>query len=222
MELAATCNAGGQATGRTNSTISPWGAGVSSSQTTTRPDAHAEDVASKLSGVAASIKVCPAKRAEKGRQRLEGFACRTEALASSAPEWEPTNTSYPKRQTLVDQLVALAVNATSTVLFHDEDRRPYVSTLVNGHRETYRLPSQGAYDFITHLSYRSSGRVPSKAIIEDAMRALGGRALYDGETHSTHIRNAPGADGSVYIDVCDTERHIVQVTADGWRTDDAR
>lgn len=48
------------------------------------------------------------------------------------------------------------------------------------------------------------------------MRALAGRAQFDGVCHRTWIRIAQDIDGSIYIDLGNTDWNAIQITSNGW------
>ncbi|MBI4230126.1 MAG: hypothetical protein HY608_04750, partial [Planctomycetes bacterium] len=59
-------------------------------------------------------------------------------------------------------------------------------------------------------------RAPSSQTLQDALGVLEARALHDGEEHPVSVRLAESA-GRLYVDLCDLERHVVEVSPDGWR-----
>ena len=52
--------------------------------------------------------------------------------------------------------------------------------------------------------------------IQDAIGVLEGKAIFDGREYPVHLRLAE-ASGSIYIDLCDADWRVVEVTPKGWR-----
>jgi hypothetical protein len=144
-------------------------------------------------------------------------------VAAKPPKGQPPDTesiealaesisSQPDSETVAQQLVHLAEGME---LFHIEDQETYASVIADGHRETWPVKSKGTREYLTRLFYNQTGRVPGSQALQDALGVLHGRALYDGPERKVYVRIAH-LDNIIYLDLCDAQRRIVQVTADGW------
>lgn len=120
-----------------------------------------------------------------------------------------------KRESTADVLVRLAIEA-GTELWHTPDGEAYATVPVNGHRETHPVRGTGFRQWGMRLYYEKTGKAPYAQAVKDAIDTLEGRALFDGEEHTVHVRIAE-VDGRVYIDLGDAAWRAVEVDASGWR-----
>src|SRR5690606_16707158 len=54
----------------------------------------------------------------------------------------------------------------------------------------------------------------------EVLGVLEGKAVHDGDEHEVFIRVAEtgqGVDTTIYLDMCDPARHVIEVTSSGWR-----
>jgi hypothetical protein len=58
--------------------------------------------------------------------------------------------------------------------------------------------------------------VPGSQALQDALSVLGGLALFDGQEHPVFTRLA-WHDGVIYLDLCNQDWEVMEVTAAGWR-----
>lgn len=188
---------------------------------------HAEQIARSLHDKAASVKVIPLPNLpEKGdvsdwlsdggtvEQLLE--------LGEHAPLYVPTIESATKTNSNKHSSGRQSSQATRLVeltdeieLFHSPDSDAYGSILVNGHRETWPLRSNGFRRYLSQRYYEEYGQAPASQPIQDALSLLAGKALYKGPEYSTHIRLAE-CQGCIYIDLADVTWNVVKVSADEW------
>src|SRR5207302_144828 len=69
-----------------------------------------------------------------------------------------------------------------------------------------------------HL-FRLSGAAPSDRMIGQHLHTMEGHALFDGTEHRVFVRIAE-ADGTIYLDLANTQWQAVEITADGWQVID--
>ena len=124
----------------------------------------------------------------------------------------------PARKSQATELVELAESLT---MFNCDDEA-YVDLHVDGHRETWKLRSKRFRDYLTRRFYLNKGKTPSAQAMEDAMRTLSGKALFEGCTHQVFTRIGEHCEHDehrnvIYLDLCDASWRTVQVDADGWR-----
>jgi DNA polymerase-1 len=87
---------------------------------------------------------------------------------------------------------------------------------VENHKETHRLSTKGFKNWLKYRFFSQYGKVPGTQAVQDAAGALEGKALFAGPEHETHVRVAGHID-SVYLDLCNSEWEVVEVTPEGWR-----
>jgi hypothetical protein len=112
-----------------------------------------------------------------------------------------------------DQMVELA---QVVYLFHDPDQEAFATIPVENHKETHRLTTKAFRNWLKYRFFSQSDKVPGSQAVQDALGALEGKALFAGPEHETHVRVA-GHGGSVYLDLCNSEWEVIEVTPEGWR-----
>ena len=119
---------------------------------------------------------------------------------------------------IATRLAGLAADRCS--LWHDNDGNAYASLdrehLGAAHREHWRIDSSSFQEWLSWLAHNELGSAPASEAIKLTCNSLAGKAKFDGEEHSAHIRVAK-ADGGIWIDLCDDKWRAVLVTSTGWR-----
>jgi hypothetical protein len=108
------------------------------------------------------------------------------------------------------------VEDSAAELFHDHERRPFVTVPTGGGIETYSLGSEAFQDWLAGATYNLGGTVPKEAAVKDALRVLSAKARQEGRQRETHLRVA-GHEGKIYLALWDEGRRVVEVDAEGWR-----
>lgn len=122
------------------------------------------------------------------------------------------NTHAPSQATIAVDLTFEA----GVELFHTPDGEPYMSIRRGGHRETFRIGSNGSRDYVTRLFYDARGSAPGGKATQDAINVLTAKAMIDGPEREVFIR--VGSHGAAaYYDLGDPTWRAVEVTAAGWR-----
>jgi hypothetical protein len=142
---------------------------------------------------------------EKGRSKRA-------ALGSPQPEPGAENAERTNQATMLVELF----QDSGGELFHDEDNTPYAALEVNGHREVWRLEAATFKRWLARLFYERHGKALGSQTVEDAVKTLGGQALYDGEQKQVHLRLA-SHNGKIYLDLADPAWRAVEIDAGGWR-----
>jgi hypothetical protein len=93
---------------------------------------------------------------------------------------------------------------------------PYATVTVDAHRETYKVVSRAFRRWLVRQFYALEQRPPSAQALTSALGVIEARAHYGGIVHDVHVRIA-GRDGTVYVDLADRDRSVVEITACGWR-----
>ncbi len=120
-----------------------------------------------------------------------------------------------KRESQATAILRLAL-AAGAELWHIPTSDPYITIAVAGHHEHYPLASRATRDYLTRLYYLDSAKAPNAAAMQAAIATLSGMARFDGAKHDVHVRVA-GRDGFIYLDLCDPQWRVVEITSTGWR-----
>ena len=112
-------------------------------------------------------------------------------------------------------MTELAIES-GAVFFHTPEFKEFAALRVDGHVETMALKGQAVRRWLASL-YRQAtgGAVPGSQAIQDALTALQGRAVYEGDEEDVHIRIA-GHEGAIYVDLGDRDWQVVKISAAGW------
>lgn len=129
------------------------------------------------------------------------------------PVADQRDASQGREPTQAELLIGYAERAE---LFHDPAGEPYVTTWVEDHMETWPLRSRRATQWLTRSFYREAGKAPGAQALTDARATISAMATFDGPELPVSVRVA-GADGAVYLDLCNERWEAVEVTAGGWR-----
>jgi putative DNA primase/helicase len=101
-------------------------------------------------------------------------------------------------------------------LWHSRLEEPYATVEVDGHFENYAIESEKFKRWLTYQFWKGRSVAPSRSTIEENLKSLEARAVYEGRTFDPHIRH--GAIGEkVYVDLGDPLWRAVEISADGWR-----
>ena len=121
----------------------------------------------------------------------------------------------PARKSQATELVELAL-AKGIDLFHSADGKAYATVPLDSGFDTFSVRSRQLESLISREFYALKGKTPSSQSIKDAIGTLEGRALYDGEEREVAVRLAEH-EGSIYLDLANSDREVVEIDADGWR-----
>jgi hypothetical protein len=104
-------------------------------------------------------------------------------------------------------------------LFHTSQQEGYATIGVNSHRETWALHSKEFRHLRERYYYALSGTMPSQKVIKEDIRALEGKARFEGAELPVHLRIAE-LDDRIYLDLANDRWEVVEITAAGWRVVD--
>ncbi|MDP9475949.1 MAG: bifunctional DNA primase/polymerase, partial [Actinomycetota bacterium] len=137
------------------------------------------------------------------------------AKARSGARYEPGGLPGTKKgQTQAELLLKLAEGCD---LFHDPATEDGYATFSTGaHSETHKLRSRGFKQHLRRLYFKREGKPPSNQAVQDSVDLLDARAAFEGEARPVHARLAAHGD-AVYLDLCNAEWEVVEITAEGWR-----
>ncbi len=100
-------------------------------------------------------------------------------------------------------------------LFHTPEFKEYAAVPVDGHLETLPLAGRSARRWLASLYRQATGAVLGSQATQDALTALQGYAVHEGEVEEVHVRVAEH-DGDVFIDLGDSTWSAIRVGATGW------
>jgi hypothetical protein len=146
---------------------------------------------------------------EKAMAALEHIAAE---LVQESPEGEQSSGAKPSQ---ADQLVALAKGVE---LFHTpggHDSEGYATVEVNGHKENWRINSNGFRRWLAKVFFDRYQKAPGAQALQDALNVLAGKAIYEGPEHAVAVRFAEH-EGAIYLDLVDDHWRTVQITPHGW------
>ena len=123
--------------------------------------------------------------------------------------------SEEKKRSQATIMTDLAIES-GAIFFHTPEFKEFAALQVDGHMETLALKGQAVRRWLASL-YRQAtgGSVPGSQAIQDALTALQGHAVYEGDEEDVHVRIA-GHEGAIYIDLGDRDWRVVKISTEGW------
>jgi hypothetical protein len=144
------------------------------------------------------------KAAEEERKKKQAKATRARGVTEAVSEEE--------KETQKDALIRFGSRAK---LWHDPDQQGFASFVINGHTENHALRTKGFKGWLLHQYYTETKKAPGAQALEEALRVLEAKAMFDGPERQTFVRLA-GADGRVYLDIGDESWRAIEISASGW------
>ncbi len=117
------------------------------------------------------------------------------------------------KKTTAQVLIEIALKNTD--LFHDERNDGYAVLVHGGVRRTLKLRGREFRRWFAGTFYTTTERAANNEALATAMNVLEAKATFDGRQLALYNRFAM-RDGSIYIDVADSEWRVIRVTEDGW------
>ena len=106
--------------------------------------------------------------------------------------------------------------ASDWELFHSPDGEVFATMSINGHQKTYLIKSQKVRQLLTGSFYKRFNKPPGAPALMDALGVLEAKAIFDGNEYPVFTRVA-GLEGNIYLDLCNDQWEVVEVTTSGWR-----
>lgn len=100
-------------------------------------------------------------------------------------------------------------------VFTDQDNRAFIEVNVGGHTENWEIASSTFQDWLSHQYFLSNRQVTTNSSISDAIKALKGRAMFDGNHRTTFLRAAKTATG-YWIDIGDPGWTSIHIESGQW------
>lgn len=130
-------------------------------------------------------------------------------------EVEEPKRAEKERDSQTKKVAEAVFESGQAELFHDE-RTAYTLVKIEGHQEVMAIRSRQFKLFVWNLYYNRTNTIPGSQTINDATALIEAKAIYEGEKHKVYTRVAPGADGSIYLDLADEQWCVIHITANGW------
>lgn len=119
----------------------------------------------------------------------------------------------PCKKSPFDLIIALACEDAD--FFHTSDHKTYVMIKNNGTGQVLDTNSKGFQRWLQYKYYMATGKIPNNAAMNNALKLIEAKALFEGPRGEVHIRFA-FHDGEVYIDLCNKNGDQVKITKEGW------
>jgi hypothetical protein len=104
------------------------------------------------------------------------------------------------------------------LLWSDHRRTAFATVQRDGYDEHLEIGSKGFDDFVAKEVYAATQEYPTSRIAKEVVSHLAAEALYCGVSHPTWVRVAEHG-GTLYLDLGDSERNVIEITPEGWRVD---
>jgi hypothetical protein len=104
----------------------------------------------------------------------------------------------------------------SLELFTSPQSEPFARITVDGHHEYWPLFSERFRRWLECMLFFLRGAFPPQSLVKEHLRQMEGMAMFLGPTRPVHLRVAGDAD-KLYIDLCDDQWQVVEVSVDGWQ-----
>lgn len=124
------------------------------------------------------------------------------------------NESEPESQSTTAANLAISWD-----LWHTPSGDAYATVPIGEHLETWPIKSQTFKRYVAKQFFESEGKAINSDALSAALNLMEATALFDGEEHDIHVRVA-GQDGNIYIDLCNGNWQVVEVTPSGWHVID--
>jgi len=105
-------------------------------------------------------------------------------------------------------------------LFHDPEGAPYAVIKVGGHSEVWPIRRREFKSYISALFWKQTKSAIASQGLADALNVLEAIARHESPSAETYVRIA-GDDTRIILDLADARWRAVEITAEGWRVQDA-
>ncbi len=190
---------------------------------------HMHRIAARLVALGGRVRLFDPTDATDGRDAADDDrdAETVRAALAQAPAWGKTETTIiikddkqesSARDPKVSQATLLLELTDDFELFRDLDADPvaYCRVGIDSHYEVHRIPSRAVRALLRRRFYREHHKAVRDQAVKEALGVLEARALVEGEAQPVATRIAQH-DGMIYLDLCDAEWRVVEVSPTGWR-----
>lgn len=110
----------------------------------------------------------------------------------------------------------LRLIALEAELFRTPGGDTYADVIVDGHRETWAVSSQGFVLWLTREFFNRTEQAPGSEHLKSIIQTLQAKALFGERVRDVHLRTAE-KDGKIYVDLGDAAWRTVEIDQNGWR-----
>jgi hypothetical protein len=143
----------------------------------------------------------------------EKIAELTAAFMEQTPE---ERTKDPDQHTVAQALIQLTGQAR---LFHTPEEQAFASVPVGRHSDIFPVRGKKFRLWLLRAFLQIKGKPPGGQALQDAIDVTEVRALFDSPESPLYVRVADH-EGYIYLDLCNAEREVVEITPNGWRVID--
>lgn len=115
------------------------------------------------------------------------------------------------------QCEALIRYAEQAEIFHTPDGKAHVTVETDGRIETWSVNGRQFTQFLRWRFYSEYGGAPSEQALTEARATVAAKAVFDSPQREVFVRVAKCGEGTVYLDLGNERREIVEITTSGWR-----
>jgi energy-coupling factor transporter ATP-binding protein EcfA2 len=119
----------------------------------------------------------------------------------------------PARRRKVDLIELVQKRAT---LFHDPEGRQYASIKVNSHVETRAIRSEAFALWVCGAHFEETGMGLQSEEFSKTIKTIQAIAQFQGTEKRVHLRVAEH-DEKIYVDLCNAQWNVIEITPDNWR-----
>jgi hypothetical protein len=124
------------------------------------------------------------------------------------------NTEQKDERTICDLLLAIAGEGVS--YYKDGDGNIYAEFEIDGHIETHQVRSKGFDQWLRRKYYNLFKKGCPSLPMTEAVLTIEAKNLWDCETFPVFVRVGGDSD-RVYVDLCNPEYEVVEITANGYQ-----
>jgi hypothetical protein len=125
-----------------------------------------------------------------------------------------TESKSNARKSLGLALVELVLGEAE--VWHDKQGQVFVTLPRDGHLENWPIYSEWFRTYLNFLYQSELGAIAGGSTVKDIQNALAAQARHRGSLYQTYIR-VGGGNGAIYLDLCNSDWQVVEVTTAGWR-----
>lgn len=100
-------------------------------------------------------------------------------------------------------------------LWHTPAKEAYATIVIDGHKENWPVKSQTFKRFVAKQFFDEHGKAANSEALTAAMNLLEAKALFEGQEHPVYVRLGEH-EGNIYLDLCNSNWQVVQITPQGW------
>jgi len=104
-------------------------------------------------------------------------------------------------------------------MWHTPAPDAYATVPANAHLESWPVRSTMFKRFVLKRFFEEEGKAMGSDALTAAINVMEANALFDGDEHDVHLRVAEH-DGNIYVDLCNDEWQVVEITPTGWQVID--